>query len=289
MRCPNYSQNKFNSISLNLSVIVIIFFIITFRIEPMSLPSKQTLSKIATDSAETYTQQRHSYSNGTADVFRSGYTGYQGLASCQKSKPASVYPCRTSHYQHSGQPEYYPPTPMPEIQQQAYQPQMGFEQMTPYHNVPYPNWYQGSNVAYKQVSNPAQQPKHYIKDWLRNVEDNAHLQKSFDQIENENNSLNKRVSCTVDEQIAVQHATSHQSPKKRVIWSNYQLMPVEKEQSPLEFYNPQQTCFTPPQPHLMVNGSSQNTSRLAPTMLVTTQSSVKYENNEAKEDESEQS
>lgn len=179
--------------------------------------------------------------NGADTVYYQPQTGYpptgyydnpyNGLTNCQQHKSAVMYPVQASHQSYHRPQEYCPQLPMPDFSQQGYQQHLGLEQVAPYPSASYSNWYTGSDNIQKQIPVPAQQPNHSIKDWLQNVEDNAHLQKTFEQIETEGHNTSKRKSCSTEEDNSLNYPLT-QSPKKRAVWNNCQLMTSENKRLP---------------------------------------------------------
>ena len=187
------------------------------------LPLKQPVSKpIYADTAKPmYHQQQPSYA-ATEMIKPEHYrNAYNGFESCQQSNLEYIYSGQSS-YPNSNQPEYCSPMPFPNFPQQGYQPQICQEPLASYHNSQYTTWYPNTEHVPKQIQNTVQPPRHYIRDWLRNVEDNAHLQKTFEQIEKESdtgcqktNHLSKEqlTTCSSNVYSTQQNQTQDSSPQ----------------------------------------------------------------------------
>lgn len=201
------------------------------RICALAMEPKRTVHKaMTTEPAKSfYHHQQHQVIHSANDVRKATYyqDPYPAITDFHQSKVSSVNACQYN-YQPANQFELYQPISFTEVQQQLYQPHSAqFENVSPYKDIsPHHGWYPGqdviSNVAHcaDAVQNAVQQPtKHYIRDWLRNVEDNAHLQKTFEQIEKEN-SVKQRTISKHPEQFNL-NWLAHQPPKKRMVWNNY--------------------------------------------------------------------
>ena len=135
---------------------------------------------------------------------------------------------------------------------QGYRPQLGMDQMQIYHQgMNYHQWYQSQYMPQTSIPTAQQQEPNqsHITSWLRNVEDNAHLQQSTEtpmpyeytaqqpydlamKTEDGESSASKRgVENSSSEWI------SQQPPKKRALWNNYQPSSSPQEAATQMSYN----------------------------------------------------
>lgn len=132
---------------------------------------------------------------------------------------------------------------------QGYRPQLGMDQMQMYQQgMNYQQWYQSQYMPQTSIPSQQQEPvQSHIAGWLRNVEDNAHLQQPTDtqmpyeyaqqpydlatKAEDGESAGSKRGLETSPEWL------SQQPPKKRALWNNYQISTSspQESQTPLAF------------------------------------------------------
>lgn len=164
----------------------------------------------------------------------------------------------------SSQPQagYAAQSPALQISHNPYQPQLNYTQIPNYSNLDYSASYGSPDLLQPvQPNQPQPQPqepsKHYISEWIRDVRDNAHLQKTFAQIEHE--------AVDGTDQTSGAAGTSWSQPQPyRSHWNNHPQITLPESRDPRFNTFQQSSAHRPlqPQHHFQHNGAAGNAGNI---------------------------